>query len=85
MSQVTNAELYTILNLPKNLQTTAAALIKLGVATASQVAACTGKSRPTECNLLNQLARMHIATRITRLKNHRGRRRLYFQYQKDGR
>ncbi len=41
-------QLFKILELPKHLQTTISALLKLGVATATDVSKVTGKARAVE-------------------------------------
>ncbi len=53
--------LYRILELPKHLQTTIVTLLKLGLATASEVSESTGKARAVESAYLNQLVTMKIA------------------------
>jgi len=54
-------QLFKILDLPKHLQTTIAALMKLGVATATDVSRITGKARAVESAYLNQFVTMKIA------------------------
>ncbi len=54
-------QLFKILELPKHLQTTIAALLKLGVATATDVSKVTGKARAVESAYLNQFVTMRIA------------------------
>jgi len=46
---------FRVLEFPKHLQTTLVALLKLGRATASDVAKLTGKARAVESACLNQL------------------------------
>jgi ArsR family transcriptional regulator, lead/cadmium/zinc/bismuth-responsive transcriptional repressor len=55
--------LFKILELPKHLQTTLLTLLKLGRATAGEVAAVTGKSRAVESAYLNQLAVMKVVSK----------------------
>lgn len=52
---VSSKQFYRILDLPKHLQVTFLALIKLGSSTAADVAAVTGKARAVESCYLNQL------------------------------
>ena len=54
-------QLFKILELPKHLQTTIAALLKLGAATATDVSKVTGKARAVESAYLNQFVTMRIA------------------------
>jgi hypothetical protein len=61
-------QLYQVLKFPKHLQVSATTLLKLGVASADQVAAVTGKARAVESSYLNQLVTMRIVK-----KEHRGR------------
>jgi hypothetical protein len=53
-------QLYQVLKFPKHLQVSLTSLLKLGLATAEQVAAVTGKARAVESAYLNQLATMRI-------------------------
>ena len=69
---MTEKRLYRVLELPKHLQTTIVALLKLGRATAEQVADVTGKARAVESSYLNQLLVMRIAR-----KNLKGRRAFF--------
>jgi hypothetical protein len=69
MSSLSERHLYRVLELPKHLQTTAIALLKLGCATASEVAEITLKARAVESSYLNQLAVMRVAR-----KERRGRK-----------
>ena len=50
----------TLSSLPKHLRKTALAVVKLGWATAEQVAARTGRARAAESDYLNQLVRQGI-------------------------
>ena len=61
-----------LLELPDNLRETATALIKLGRATASEVARITGRGRAIESHYLNTLVRMGYAK-----KKRDGRRVIY--------
>jgi hypothetical protein len=65
--------LFKILEFPKHLQTTTVALLKLGRATAEEVAQVTGKARAVESAYLNQLFIMKIASKS------RSKRKAYFQ------
>jgi hypothetical protein len=53
--------LFKILEFPKHLQTTIVTLLKLGLATASEVSGSTGKARAVESAYLNQLVVMRVA------------------------
>jgi hypothetical protein len=61
-------QLYKVLAFPKHLQVSLTSLLKLGLASADQVASVTGKARAVESSYLNQLALMQIVK-----KEHRGR------------
>ena len=65
--------LFRVLEFPKHLQTTILALLKLGCATAEDVASVTGKARAVESAYLNQLVVMKIVSK-SRIK-----RKAYFQ------
>jgi hypothetical protein len=65
--------LYRILEFPKHLQTTTVALLKLGRATAEEVAQVTGKARAVESAYLNQLFVMKVVSKS------RTKRKAYFQ------
>jgi hypothetical protein len=52
--------LFRVLEFPKHLQTTVIALLKLGRATAEDVAKVTGKARAVESAYLNQLVVMKV-------------------------
>ena len=65
-------QLYKVLKFPKHLQITLTSLLKLGLASADQVAAVTGKARAVESSYLNQLAVMRIVR-----KEHRSRTVLF--------
>jgi hypothetical protein len=62
-------QLYKVLEFPKHLQVSVTSLLKLGLASADQVAAVTGKARAVESSYLNQLTVMRIVR-----KEHRSRR-----------
>ncbi len=57
---ITDKRLYRVLEFPKHLQTTVLTLLKLGRATAPEVAAVTLKARAVESAYLNQLVVMKI-------------------------
>jgi hypothetical protein len=59
-------QLYQVLKFPKHLQVSLTSLLKLGLATADQVAAVTGKARALESAYLNQLAIMRIVHKQNR-------------------
>ena len=61
-------QLYKVLKFPKHLQVSLTSLLKLGLASADEVAAVTGKARAVESSYLNQLVVMRIVQ-----KEHRGR------------
>jgi hypothetical protein len=65
--------LFKLLEFPKHLQTTIVALLRLGMATAEEVAAVTEKARAVESAYLNQLFVMKIVTKS------RSKRKAYFQ------
>jgi hypothetical protein len=65
-------QLYQVLKFPKHLQISVTSLLKLGLASAEQVAAVTGKARAVESAYLNQLATMRIVR-----KEHQ-RRKVFF-------
>jgi len=64
--------LFKVLELPKHLQTTLIALMRLGFATALEVSGVTGKARAVESGYLNQLYYMKIAA-----KERRGRKAFF--------
>ncbi len=66
---MTERRLYRVLEFPKHLQTTIVTLLKLGHATAEDIAGCTGKARAVESAYLNQLTTMKIV-----LKDRKGRK-----------
>jgi len=65
--------LFKILEFPQHLQTTIVTLLKLGRATAEEVASMTGKARAVESAYLNQLVVMKIVSKS------RSKRKAYFQ------
>ena len=73
MLNLAEKRLYRVLEYPKHLQTTLLVLLRLGLATASEVASCTGKARAVESAYLNQLCILRVAVKSRRM------RRAYFQ------
>ncbi len=69
---MTERRLYKILEFPKHLQRTVITLLRLGRATAEEVAAVTGKARAVESAYLNQLMTMKIV-----LKDRKGRKAFF--------
>ena len=69
---MTERRLYKLLEFPKHLQTTIVTLLKLGRATAEDIAGLTGKARAVESAYLNQL----VVMRIIR-KNRKGRKAFF--------
>ena len=69
---MTERRLYKLLEFPKHLQTTIVTLLKLGQATAEDVAGLTGKARAVESAYLNQLTTMRIVR-----KSRRGRKAFF--------
>jgi len=61
MMVTSEKRLFKILEFPKHLQTTLVTLLKLGLATASEVSESTGKARAVESAYLNQLVVMRVA------------------------
>jgi DNA-binding transcriptional ArsR family regulator len=61
MMVTTDKRLFRILELPKHLQTSVLALLRLGYATATEISESTGKARAVESAYLNQLVVMKIA------------------------
>jgi hypothetical protein len=61
-------QLYQVLKFPKHLQVSVISLLKLGKASADQVASVTEKARAVESSYLNQLVTMRVVK-----KEHRGR------------
>lgn len=60
MMVATDRRLFRILEFPKHLQTTIVTLLKLGLATATEVSESTGKARAVESAYLNQLVVMKV-------------------------
>jgi DNA-binding transcriptional ArsR family regulator len=73
MMVTTDKRLFKILELPKHLQTSVLALLKLGHATATEISESTGKARAVESAYLNQLVVMKIA------RKERKGRKAFFQ------
>lgn len=69
---ITDKRLYRVLEFPKHLQTTVLTLLKLGRATASEVAEHTLKARAVESAYLNQLVVMKVVR-----KERRGRKAFF--------
>jgi hypothetical protein len=57
-------QLYQVLKLPKHLQVSITSLLKLGLASAEQVAEVAGKARAVESAYLNQLTTMKIVRKV---------------------
>jgi len=72
MLTLAEKRLYRVLEFPKHLQTTFLTLLRLGLATASDVAAITGKARAVESAYLNQLCILRVAVKS------KSKRRTYF-------
>ncbi len=60
---ISDKRLYRILEFPKHLQVSLLTLLKLGSASALQVAEVTRKARAVESSYLNQLVTMQIVRR----------------------
>ncbi len=73
MMNLSEKRLFKVLEFPKHLQTTLVTLLKLGRATAEDVAQWTGKARAVESAYLNQLCILKVVTKS------RCRRRAFFQ------
>jgi hypothetical protein len=73
MMNLNEKRLFKVLEFPKHLQTTLVTLLKLGQATAEDVAAWTGKARAVESAYLNQLYTMKIVIKS------RSSRRAFFR------
>lgn len=73
MLNMAEKRLYRVLEFPKHLQTTLLTLLKLGLATAGDVASCTVKARAVESAYLNQLCILRVDLKSRRM------RRAYFQ------
>ena len=73
MEAVYSKGFYKILDLPKQLQVTILALIKLGSSTAAAVSSVTGKARAVESGYLNQLVTLKLVHSERRVNSaHRG-------------
>ena len=72
--------LYHILELPKQLQITLLALIKMGPSTAESICSATGKARAVESSYLNQLVVLKLAKKESRHPDglHQGRFKMFF-------
>jgi hypothetical protein len=57
---VSSKGFFRVLELPKHLQVTILALLKLGSSTAAAVASVTGKARALESSYLNQLVTLKL-------------------------
>ena len=60
LASVSSKQFYRILDLPKHLQVTFLALIKLGPSSALDVSVVTGKARALESSYLNQLVTLKL-------------------------
>ena len=70
---------YRVLELPKHLQVTILALLKLGSSTAAAVASVTGKARALESSYLNQLVTLKLVCKEPRVDPlHRGKPTVVF-------
>jgi hypothetical protein len=73
MMSMNEKRLFKVLEFPKHLQTTLVTLLKLGRATAAEVARWTGKARAVESAYLNQLCTLKVVAKS------RSKRKAYFQ------
>ncbi len=73
MMNLSEKRLFKVLEFPKHLQTTLITLLKLGQATAEDVARWTGKARAVESAYLNQLCTMKVVMKS------RNKRKAFFQ------
>ena len=79
LESVCGKQFYRILELPKQLQVTILALIKLGSSTATSVSAVTGKARAVYSLYLNQLVVMKLVKKKRRVDIlRRGRYQVFF-------
>jgi hypothetical protein len=80
LASISERRLFKILELPKQLQVSILALLKLGrPCLASEVAAVTGKARAVESNYLNQLVVMKLVRKERRANCvHRGGPKVFF-------
>jgi hypothetical protein len=70
---VSSKRLYHVLELPKQLQVSILALLKLGVSSALDVSVVTGKARALESSYLNQLVTLKLVCKEQRVTPlHRG-------------
>lgn len=68
MEALSSKQLYHVLELPKHLQVTILALIRVGSCTASEMAQITGKARAVESSYLNQLITLKFAKKQKQAK-----------------
>ena len=74
LESVSSKRLYRVLELPKQLQVSILALLKLGSSTATAVSAVTGKTRALESSYLNQLVTLKLVCKEQRVDpQHRGK------------
>jgi len=79
LETVSSKRFFNILDLPKQLQVTILALIKLGPSTATVVSSVTGKARAVESLYLNQLVVMKLVKKERRaVAHHRGHAAVVF-------
>jgi hypothetical protein len=64
---VSSKRLYHVLELPKHLQVTILALLKLGPSSATAVSVVTGKARALESSYLNQLVTLKLVRKEQRM------------------
>ena len=72
---MSSKRLYRVLELPKHLQVSILALLKLGPSSATDVAVVTGKARALESSYLNQLVTLKLVCKEYRRVDpqHRGK------------
>jgi hypothetical protein len=76
---VVSKSLYHVLELPKQLQVTILALLKLGPSSATSVTSVTGKTRALESSYLNQLVTLKLVCKEPRVTPlHRGKPTVVF-------
>ena len=76
---VSSKRLYRVLELPKQLQVSILALLKLGSSSATDVSAVTGKARALESSYLNQLVTLKLVCKEPRVDPlHRGKPTVVF-------
>jgi hypothetical protein len=80
LAALSSKTLYNILQLPKQLQTTILALIKMGPSTAESICSATGKARAVESSYLNQLVVLKLAKKESRRPDglRQGRFKVFF-------